>query len=289
MKKFSFFESRGNFEYEQIPLSHALHFIISGLGEFVCDGKSYQAGPGDIFMFFPGMQIYYHDFPAASWQYYWVHFDGNNLELLLNQAGLSPKKPFLKSDKPELFALFSSLEKSFFSKQYSPFLPVAAAWQTLSMLSRKPQGKRNLAEQIKDQIDQAQFGYPAVEELAEAFKVNRTTLYRTFKQAYGCSVKEYLDSVRLKHALSLYKSGVKIDTIGHVCGYGSKNISAVFSQVIQSRKQEAGGFQPPSQHGYLYHILYIYNLLTCLKSASIINHIESFNSCRSHDYHVRKN
>ena len=222
IKVFSSFESQGNFEYEQIPRNYALHFIVSGLGEFVCVGKSYQAGPGDIFMFFPGMQIYYHDYPDTPWQYYWLCLDGNNLELLLEQAGLSPQKPFLKSVNPELFALFISLEKAFLSKQYSPFLPVAAAWQILSVLSRKPQGKRNLAEQIKDQIDLAQFGYPSVEELAEAFKVNRTTLFRTFKQAYGCGVKEYLDSVRLKHALSLYKSGVKLDAIGRICGYGSE-------------------------------------------------------------------
>lgn len=222
LKVFSSFESRGNFEYEQVPRSHALHFIVSGVGEFVCDGKSYQAGPGDIFMFFPGMQIYYQDYPETPWRYYWLHFDGDNLDLLLEQAGLTLKNPFLKSVNPELFALFSSLEKVFFSKQYSPFLPVAAAWQILSMLSRKPQGKHNLAEQIKDQIDLAQFGYPTVEELAEAFKVNRTTLFRTFKQAYGCGVKEYLDSVRLKHALALYKSGVQIEAVCRICGYGSE-------------------------------------------------------------------
>jgi len=222
LKLFSSFESRGNFEHEQIPRNHALHFIVSGLGKFVCDGKSYQAGAGDIFMFFPGMQIYYHDYTDTPWRYYWLHFNGSNLDLMLEQAGLTPGKPFLKSANPELFALFASLEKSFSSKQYSPFLPVAAAWQILSMLSSKPQSKHNLAEQIKDQIDLAQFGYPTVEELAEAFKVNRTTLFRTFKQAYGCGVKEYLDSVRLKHAISLYKSGVQIEAVCRICGYGSE-------------------------------------------------------------------
>ncbi len=40
IKVFSSFESQGNFEYEQIPRNYALHFIVSGLGEFVCDGKS---------------------------------------------------------------------------------------------------------------------------------------------------------------------------------------------------------------------------------------------------------
>lgn len=222
IKIFSTFESLGNFEYEQIPHAYALHFIVSGLGEFVCDGKKYQAGSGDVFMFFPGMQIYYHDFPDAPWQYYWLHFDGSNIEELLAQTGLSPKKPLLKSVNPELFAFFASLEKSFFSPSYSSLLPISAAWQLLSLLSREPQGKRNLAEQIKDQIDLAQFGYPTIEELAEAFKVNRTTLYRTFKQAYGCGVKEYLDSVRMKHALSLHKSGVKLDAIHRICGYGSE-------------------------------------------------------------------
>lgn len=234
IKLFSLFESGGDFEYEQISASHALHFIVSGVGEFVCDGKNYQAGSGDIFMFFPGMQIYYHDYPDTPWRYYWLLFSGSNLETLLAQAGLSPKKPFLKSGTPELFAFFSSLEKSFFSKQYSSFLPVAAAWQLLSMLSRQPQGRRNLAEQIKDQIDLAQFGYPTVEELAEAFKVNRTTLFRTFKKAYGCGVKEYLDSARIKHALSLYKSGVKTDAICRICGYGSEEY---FHRIFASYKK----------------------------------------------------
>lgn len=222
LKLLGSFESLGNFEHEQIARSYALHFIVSGLGEFVCDGKSYQAGAGDVFMFFPGMQIYYHDFSDTPWQYYWLHFDGNNLDLLLGQVGLTPKKPFLKSVNPELFAFFSSMEKSFFSKQYSPLLPIAAAWQVLSMLSRKSPRKRKLAEQIKDQIDLAQFGYSTVEELAAAFKVNRTTLFRSFKQAYGCGVKEYLDSVRLKHALALYKSGVRVEAVCRICGYGNE-------------------------------------------------------------------
>ena len=54
-----------------------VHFVESGKGYFVCDGKTHQVESGQAFIIMPGKITTYYADPKDPWVYSWVGFDGN--------------------------------------------------------------------------------------------------------------------------------------------------------------------------------------------------------------------
>lgn len=53
-----------------------IHFVLSGKGKYVCEGKEYDLKAGDMFLIKPSQVVSYIADENDPWEYYWVGFNG---------------------------------------------------------------------------------------------------------------------------------------------------------------------------------------------------------------------
>ncbi len=222
-----FFESAGDFLWEQISPSYTLHLIRAGRGIFSFDGVDCEAVAGDVVMFQPDFYIQYRDFPESPWRYSWVRFEGRDVEWAVEHAGFNRQMPIRRNAaSQDLFKRLRELGSAFESGSYHPLFPLAEAWSILEKVSPTAadaplsSDAQDLAEACRLVIENQLAHVPTVDDLAQRFKVNRSTLFRAFKQCYHMSPKAYIDSLRFEKACALLKRTTQsVKEVAYACGF----------------------------------------------------------------------
>jgi transcriptional regulator GlxA family with amidase domain len=95
-----------------------------------------------------------------------------------------------------------------------------------------PKQERNIAEVARTLIDHRYMTAMSVDEIARQLRVDRSTLFRKFREAYDMSPKAYLDSVRLERARKLLtQSRATVRETAMLCGFED---SHYFSRVYKN-------------------------------------------------------
>lgn len=218
-----FGEQKNNhdFTFHNFFKTPSVHFIMEGNGEFTVDGVCWDTKAGDVIILFPDQDVRYRS-RSSLWHYFWVRLEGVHAEELLLELGYSKENPHISNGnlagKLEVFErlkLENDLE--YFPRFHS--LNILADLMNL-IADRLPRIEENLAEKVKRRLENTGVVIPQIQELAEYYKVSRTTLYRAFKNKYGISLKEHIDNSRLEHAAKLLKhSQIPISGVATICGY----------------------------------------------------------------------
>ncbi|OGV38834.1 MAG: hypothetical protein A2020_12950 [Lentisphaerae bacterium GWF2_45_14] len=230
------FKSLGNFYFEQVASHVSFHLITAGSGIFDADGKKYAAEAGDLFIFSPGMYVKYYDNPSAPWCYMWFVLSGSDIGWAFEKTGIKKRLPFIPVLSVEFQNFTRTLLSEFEKGDFSCMYPVNSAWECIRLLqksiSTEKEGnkKPDVALLCKSIIDSQKENFISVDELAEKLKVDRATIFRSFKKDYGVSPKDYIDSVRIEKACRLLKqSSSPIKEIAWLAGFsGHDYFSAVF-------------------------------------------------------------
>jgi AraC-like DNA-binding protein len=239
------FRSRGDFYWEQISPYVALHFISAGKGTFEVDGRRYEASAGSVFLFWPGQHIRYWDTPESPWCYTWLTLTSNASAWGLAEAGLSKDRPHLVLRDARMVSRFvEDIVQTFRYGGYSPLYPVHEALRLLELLgSQDPERHQSpsdpLAERIRKLVDSNHLSIPTIEGLADTLKVDRTTIYRAFKERYKLSVKDYIDAARFDRACRLLAHPrTAIKEVAFACGFRD---ARYFSRAFRKRFGQAPG------------------------------------------------
>ncbi len=218
------FASRGGFDFRQVPRGHVIHLVHSGQGVVEADGRRHACGPGSAFCFAPGVSIHYWDQRDRPWRYTWAGLVGTRAGELC--ARLGGGDGFWARDDlalPRARGLLDEIEAAFRSEDHSPFFAQAAAWRLLDALSPSAvAGDRvgHLATAVRRILDEQYAAPMKIAALAGQLGIDRSTLFRRFRELYGCAPKEYLDRVRLDHAAALLRDGTHAGgDIAQRCGY----------------------------------------------------------------------
>ena len=227
------FRSRGDFKWNTFSKRIAVHFIVAGSGVMVCDGVEYAVSQGDWFVFWPDEHIKYYDFPETPWEYYWFYLDGEKAVDIFSSIGFLPESPHLKSspDSRLFLAAIRHAITRINHNRYSELYAVSLAWQLLDLLSMEVQRSAStmtsapcLAEDCRRIIENSLEQRINVDELATRLQVNRSTLFRVFKQRFGMSPKSYIDNLRFELACKLLKkSSDPIKEIAAACGFDEQH------------------------------------------------------------------
>ncbi len=222
---------------------YILHYILRGEGALYLDNREYKVREKQAFLLPPGMPTYYRAGEKRPWEYVWIHFHGFKAMELLEEAGLTRKKPvfvptasddgigecfldILRHPREE-YACIGNLYKLF-----QLLIDQSASRQEKA----KMQGTMsNYVKMAIDYISQKYSEPVRIQEIASYCGLERSYLSKIFKYATGYTPQEYLIWYRINMAKQLLREqAMPVQHISYAVGY---NDPLTFSKVF---KKETG-------------------------------------------------
>ncbi|MBU9723475.1 MULTISPECIES: AraC family transcriptional regulator [Bacillaceae] len=204
---------------------YALHYITRGKGVLETRYGTYQLKTGDSFIIFPHMEIYYYPDSQDPWEYVWVEFNGDEVMQLLSWTMLSPKKPVVPVCEINLRP-FYEIEDNVNDR---PYKTIRSDAKLRLLLSYYMEYYPN--DMVTDQTDYVGMAKNyihnnywknamKVSDIVDIVKVDRSYLFRLFKEDTGMSISAYLTKYRIQRACELLKtSDLSIKTVAYSVGY----------------------------------------------------------------------
>lgn len=208
-----------------------LFWCVRGIGNIGCGGRVLRLLPDTVFFYLPGDL---HDITThtAPFEYYWITFDGDNLENTISQFGITREIRRAGRCPAELFEHLENHLRDYTLR--GEYLAGAAAYEILSLAFAGTDPGNSLFEQFRERV---KIHYPDpdlnVGTLALELGIHRTTLFRTVRAASGMTPQEYICTCRVQEALSLIRdSSWSFKEIASEVGFRNQNYLA---KVIRRR------------------------------------------------------
>ena len=189
-----------------------LHFIVSGKGIFVKDGKTYTVGAGNLFVIAPFEETYYEADKDDPWYYIWIDFfyDGDLSDVLNSPVIYMP-------GARKYFEDIKCAEGMAGGKQAHL---AGCLWNFISSLFEK---KKEKFDHIRSAVSYINSNYMldiTVSSVAEYLNLDRTYFSTLFKKRMGISPKQYINDVRLNYAvLFMTEHGVSPSKVAENVGF----------------------------------------------------------------------
>ncbi len=200
----------GHFDLHQIASQCSLHVVQSGQGEVSFNGVRHAVRGGDAFCFYPGDHIHYREDPQSPWRYTWIGLAGSAALPRLNAVGFNDRRVHQAAiTSPEFWQWADATEASLTSERHGANFLCAAAWQVLDLFEdqRVTVHARDPVAALARIVESGYDRGLRIEDLARDIGVDRSTLFRRFREAYGCSPRDWLLRVRLDRARDLLLRG----------------------------------------------------------------------------------
>lgn len=194
--------SIGNF----VRSNYLIHYIHKGSGTYSVHGQVYNLKAHDAFIIYPDEITYYVASETDPWEYSWVEFNGTGVSKYLSATPMSPDNPVVYSvpagEEPIL-----SLSQT---EAVNPYEITGLLYRFLgALVTDSPKSGSMADEYVKAAISYIHtFYYDTninVEEISNYVGIDRSYLYRLFKEKMGVSPKKYIMEYKLKTAAKLLK------------------------------------------------------------------------------------
>ncbi|UQZ37655.1 AraC family transcriptional regulator [Paenibacillus sp. PK3_47] len=224
---------------------YALHYIVSGKGYLKINQDTFCLKTGESFMIFPHMEVYYYPDPRDPWEYYWIEFNGPEASRLLSMINIAPHHPVVEASPEDFAPLFHKVKAAgtaLFERErsdaglhllltyYMEFYPSARAFL-----------KKDYALSAKEYIESNYWRSSlSVPEVVDFVKIERSYLFRLFKEVNGISVSGYITAFRIRRACELLiHSGLSVKSLAYSVGYlDPLYFSKVFKKVTSHTPSE---------------------------------------------------
>ncbi len=193
-----------------------IHYIARGCGRFEKQGQSFHLGPGQCFAIYPGETTRYAADDTDPWAYYWAGFEGPLAERLLAGAALSPQNPVFHMGEAAQNVI-RCVKQMYAGTQLPPGGPVKALGLLVQFLSyivdSCPKTRQDpltpaQREYLTRAIYHIQEQYTReinVRRLAAHVGIDRSYLYRIFKETYGVGPGQYVIALRVAECRRLLR------------------------------------------------------------------------------------
>lgn len=205
---------------------YLLHYVISGKGVYRVGERTYALSAGDIFLAYPGQNIYYRSDESDPWEYCWVGFHGTDAPLLLEQTDLSPESPVSSFAGGDLYEQMMQIYHAQGSLPHQTAFMTGALYQLLSVLIKVSRGRPRQslsASYVSRACDYiaSHYGLPiGVEDIAAHVGLSRSRLFRSFQQELHTSPVKYLAHFRIRQAcVLLERRDLSIKAVAHSVGF----------------------------------------------------------------------
>lgn len=204
---------------------YALHYVIRGRGVFQAKGHSFALHAGESFVIFPGTEVSYYPDLDDPWEYVWIEFKGDEAGSLVSLTAMRPDVPVTGTTSADLLPLFNIMENT----NAKPFEMMRSAAKLRLLLSyyaeyfpgtavnRPPDYVWAAKEFIANNFWRESL---TVSDIAQYVSVERSYLFRLFKEATGMSISAYVTAFRIGRARELLrKPGLSVKSVACSVGY----------------------------------------------------------------------
>ncbi|MFS0724807.1 AraC family transcriptional regulator [Paenibacillus sp. 1P07SE] len=226
---------------------YKIHYVSSGKGTFLCDGKEYTISPGDGFLICPDTPCTYKADGDDPWSYSWVAFSGMHAQTYLKRAGLSRSQPVFHcagdADVQIRSCFANMLEASRYEHSRDMKL-LSALYAFLGIIidhvgAKTPEEyaanvKEHYIYQAVNFIETNYSHSINIEDLARELNLNRKYMSKLFKEIVGVTPQNYLIRYRMERAAELMKNTtLSIGEIAQSVGYPDQLLfSRMFKKVM---------------------------------------------------------
>lgn len=238
-------KTKQGYQFDSMPRRHfSIHFVESGKGIFRMGEKTWSLGPGDLFLIVPGTSCSYRADDKDPWFYSWIGFTGIAAERYIKRSGLGQDHPVRHTDRiKEISDLILQILDSRDLNLSGELRRDACLMMILSLLVeeaedgvREGEPDRTGPDYIRKAILYIDEHYEKnirIGELARALGVSRSHFSSAFRGAVGCSVQEYIMTLRMNKAVSLLReTDLPVGAVASSVGYGDQ---LAFSRVFRKR------------------------------------------------------
>ena len=198
-----------------------IHYVESGCGVFIKDGKEYSVKAGEAFIILPGEITYYEADKDTPWVYRWIGFNGT---LSASFAELPPVISI--SD-----TLFPNVDIDNMDSRVE-YILAGQLFILASSLFSTERKTNQYVKKVKDFIKSSYMQDVRVERIAESMSLSRRYLSRIFKEETGRSIQEYLIRIRMDEARRLLECGHTVSESAILSGYSDlANFSKMYKRI----------------------------------------------------------
>lgn len=203
---------------------YLIHYVTRGKGRLWMNDTCYVIEKDTMFLIRPGITCVYQADKDDPWEYCWICIDGYDVENMLNNSGFDKVNPlfFDKSNGEVRDAMLNFI--FYFSKyknnEYMLLSRLYNIFGHMKIQMKKQQAKSIHVEKAIDYIYENYYKSITIIDIANYLGIDRTYLYRLFKEEYNMSPQKYLLNFRLKAAMNKLEGGnMSIAEIAYSCGF----------------------------------------------------------------------
>ena len=205
-----------------IQNNYALHYVINGVGYLECEGRKYRICKGQSFVVLKNKKVFYYPDKNEPWSYIWVSFTGSESNNLLK---LTAFYEFPVCDKIDVYDIYRQFSNKLNSKSADIFnsglLKILISKYIEAFPSQRQETTTDYLYAAKQYISANYYRQDFnVSELSNAIGLERSYLYRLFRESENMSVIEYIINARLENAKRMLDSGIsQIKVVSYSTGY----------------------------------------------------------------------
>ena len=168
---------------------YLIHYVTRGKGRLWMNDTCYVIEKDTMFLIRPGITAVYQADKDNPWEYCWICIDGYDVENMLNNSGFDKVNPlfFDKSNGEVRDAMLNFI--FYFSKyknnEYMLLSRLYNIFGHMKIQMKKQQAKSIHVERAIDYIYENYSKNISVTDIAEYLGIDRTYLYRLFKEEYN--------------------------------------------------------------------------------------------------------
>ena len=209
-----------------------IHFVLSGKGTFISNGKTYKLGKNQAFIIYPDKEITYIADGDDPWEYIWVGFNGTMVRSYLESAGITETTDVISfpenSDIPEMILRMLNantftypnelLRQALLLAIMSELISYHEETTTFSNTHHYPYNI--YTEQAIYYISKNYSTELSVTEIADKIGITRSYLAKCFTETLGISPKQYIIKYRMEKAGDLLtQTTMNVSETARAVGY----------------------------------------------------------------------
>lgn len=212
--------------FQYFPRNHyRFHFITSGMGYYQTMDETIQLSEGEGFFIFPGETPNLFPNAKSPWEYFWVAIRGSKISTLVQSCGLSRMAPAFRhiGDMEKMRKILAdmcatSISPHSVDNEFS--LCLNSFFKNIKPYSPKMHKNSPYFEQCLNFINQNYASQISIQDIANFVNIDRTYLYKMFKQNIGLSPQVYLLNYRVDRACELLRTTEKsVSEVAYSVGF----------------------------------------------------------------------